>query len=159
MRVRLLVVMKITSQSPPQRRLVPHDDVIQALAANRDPISRSTYGFCSEYQRFTLFLIPRTVAVICRARSARHAQTPTDSLVPLALQQLGWCLSEMPAPAEQAEKSGNHKLGCRQGWSVSKLFDNPRAAGECQLSPISTVSSHTIADGSGTCDVCMDVKL
>ena len=35
MRARLLVVMKIASQSPPQRRLVPHNDVIQALAANR----------------------------------------------------------------------------------------------------------------------------
>src|SRR6266542_3477514 len=34
MRARLLVVMKIASQSAPQRSLAPHDDVIQALAAN-----------------------------------------------------------------------------------------------------------------------------
>src|SRR5215471_12009118 len=32
---RLLVVMEIASQNPPQRPLVPHNDVIQALAANR----------------------------------------------------------------------------------------------------------------------------
>src|SRR5437879_1343021 len=37
--------MEIAAQNPPQRRLVPHDDVIQALAANRSDQS-STYGFC-----------------------------------------------------------------------------------------------------------------
>src|SRR5215469_9645248 len=35
MRARLLVVMEIASQNTPQRGLVPHHDVIQALPANR----------------------------------------------------------------------------------------------------------------------------
>src|SRR6266851_1701158 len=34
MRARALVIMKIAVQSPPQRSLVPYDDVIQALPAN-----------------------------------------------------------------------------------------------------------------------------
>src|ERR1043166_5620021 len=47
MRARLLVVMKIASQSPPQRRLVPHNDVIQALASNRPD------------QPFHIWILPR----------------------------------------------------------------------------------------------------
>src|SRR6266849_9638738 len=47
MRARLLVVMKIASQSPPQRRLLPHNDVIQALAANRSD------------QSFYIWILPR----------------------------------------------------------------------------------------------------
>src|SRR5215469_17298837 len=35
MRARLLVVLEIASQNTPQPGLVPHNDVIQALAANR----------------------------------------------------------------------------------------------------------------------------
>src|SRR6266851_10136655 len=34
MRAQALVIMKIAAQSPTQRSLVPHDDVIQALPAN-----------------------------------------------------------------------------------------------------------------------------
>jgi hypothetical protein len=47
MRARLLVVMKIASQNPPQRRLVPHNDVIQALPANRSD------------QSFHIWILPR----------------------------------------------------------------------------------------------------
>src|SRR5256885_17073783 len=47
MRARLLVIMKIASQSPPQRRLVPHNDVIQALASNRPD------------QPFHIWILPR----------------------------------------------------------------------------------------------------
>src|SRR6266852_9522242 len=47
MRARPLVVMKTASQSPPQRRLVPHNDVIQALAANRSD------------QSFYIWILPR----------------------------------------------------------------------------------------------------
>jgi hypothetical protein len=31
MRARLIVVLNVASQNPPQRRLVPHNDVIQAV--------------------------------------------------------------------------------------------------------------------------------
>src|SRR5207302_9601450 len=46
MRARFLV-MKIASQSPPQQLLVPHNDVIQALAANRSD------------QSFHIWILPR----------------------------------------------------------------------------------------------------
>src|SRR6266849_10327086 len=58
MRARLLVVMKIASQSPPQRRLLPHNDVIQALAANRSD------------QSFHIWILPR------RSRRRDHFFAP-----------------------------------------------------------------------------------
>src|SRR6266849_6316749 len=47
MRARPRVVMEIASQNPPQRRLVPYNDVIQALAANRSD------------QSFYIWILPR----------------------------------------------------------------------------------------------------
>src|SRR5262249_38773308 len=47
MRARLLVVMEIASQNPAQRGLVPHNDVIQALAPNRSD------------QSFYIWILPR----------------------------------------------------------------------------------------------------
>src|SRR5215470_12406142 len=47
MGARLLVVLKIASQNPPQRPLVPHNDVLQALAPNRSD------------QSFHIWILPR----------------------------------------------------------------------------------------------------
>src|SRR5215831_6263402 len=58
MRARLLVVLKIASQNPPQRPLVPHDDVIQALPPNRSD------------QSFHIWILPR------RSRSRHHFFEP-----------------------------------------------------------------------------------
>src|SRR5215467_7539081 len=58
MRTRLLVVLKIASQNPPQRPLVPHHDVIQALAPNRSD------------QSFHIGILPR------RSRRRHHFFDP-----------------------------------------------------------------------------------
>src|SRR5215472_13270878 len=71
MRARLLVVLKIASQNPPQRRLVPHNDVIQALAPNRSD------------QSFHIWILPR------RSRRRHHFFDPhaLSSGQPLLLQE------------------------------------------------------------------------
>src|SRR5215467_11380977 len=58
MRARHFVVLEIASQNPPQRRFVPHNDVIQALAANRSD------------QTFHIWILPR------RSRSRDHLFDP-----------------------------------------------------------------------------------
>src|SRR5215470_16882506 len=58
MGARLLVVLKIASQNPPQRPLVPHNDVIQALPPNRSD------------QSFHIWILPR------RTRSRDHFFDP-----------------------------------------------------------------------------------